>query len=50
MNQYFKFCEYFMDIQRELREGKLPLDEALDSFKDLECDIAIEMARDKKNC
>jgi len=38
-----------MDIQREIRERTLPLDEALEEFKELELNIARQMAREKKD-
>lgn len=41
------FCSEFMDIMRELREGTLPLDEALGSLKDLELDLAKQLAKEK---
>lgn len=44
---YRFFCEEFMDIQRERREGKLPLDEALDSYNDLEVEIAKQIAKER---
>lgn len=48
MKSYEYFRDEFMDVMREWREGKLSLDEALDSFKDMELNLAKQIAREKK--